>query len=66
MDETMSHVSLSVEKREDEKYTPPKQSANTLFRFFKKPDYLFTSIEKKAMIPRYYGENIEYLDIGFH
>ena len=66
MDETITHVSLSVEKREDEKYTPPKQSANTLFRFFKKPDYLFSSIEKKAMIPRYYGENIEYLDIGFH
>ena len=26
MDETMSHVSLSVEKREDEIYIPPKQS----------------------------------------
>lgn len=35
MDETITHVSLSVEKREDEKYTPPKQSANTLFRFLK-------------------------------
>ena len=66
MDETMSHVSLSVEKREDEIYIPPKQSANTLFRFFKEPDYLFGSIEKKAMIPRYYGENIDYLNIGFH
>ena len=66
MDEPMSHVSLSVEKREDEIYIPPKQSANTLFRFFKKPDYLFGSIEKKAMIPRYYGENVEYLNIGFH
>lgn len=31
MDETMSHVSLSVEKREDEIYIPPKQSANTVF-----------------------------------
>lgn len=66
MDENMSHVSLSVEKREDEIYIPPKQSANTLFRFFKEPDYLFGSIEKKAMIPRYYGENIDYLNIGFH
>ena len=26
----------------------------------------FGSIEKKAMIPRYYGENIDYLNIGFH
>ncbi len=66
MDETMSHVSLSVEKREDEIYIPPKQSANTLFRFFKEPDYLFGSIEKKAMVPRYYGENTDYLNIGFH
>lgn len=32
MDEPMSHVSLSVEKREDEIYIPPKQSANTLFK----------------------------------
>ena len=66
MDKTMSHVSLSVEKREDDIYIPPKQSANTLFRFFKEPDYLFGSIEKKAMIPRYYGENIDYLKIDFH
>lgn len=66
MDQGVSHVSLSVEKREDEIYTPPKQSANTLFRFFKEPQYLFSAIEKKAMIPRYYGENIEYLNIDYH
>lgn len=66
MTEEISQVSLSVEKREEEIYIPPKQSANTLFRFFKKPEYLFESIEKRAMLPRYYGENIEYLDIGIH
>ena len=66
MTEKISQVSLEVKKREEEIYTPPKQSANTLFRFFKKPDYLFDSIEKQAMFPRYYGENIEYLNIGFH
>lgn len=56
MTEEISQVSLSVEKREEEIYIPPKQSANTLFGFFKKPEYLFESIEKRAMLPRYYGK----------
>lgn len=56
MTEEISQVSLSVEKREEEIYIPPKQSANTLFRFFKKPEYLFESIAKRAMLPRYYGK----------
>lgn len=64
--ENISRLSLSLEKREQKKYTPPKQSANTLFRFFKKPEYLFQSLEKKAMFPRYYGENVDYLAIGIH
>lgn len=65
MNEEVSHISLNVEKREVEVYTPPKQSANTLFRFFKKSDYLFDAIKNKAMIPRYYEENVEYLNINF-
>lgn len=64
--ENTSRLSLSLEKREQEEYTPPKQSANTLFRFFKDSEYLFQALEKKAMIPRYYGENVDYLNIGFH
>ena len=66
MSEELAKVSLTVEKRNDETYTPPKQSANSLFRFFKKSEYLFSTIEKKAMIPRYYVENTEYLKIGFN
>lgn len=41
----------------------PTQSANTLFRFFKKADYLFDTLEKSAMIPRYYVETIDYLNV---
>lgn len=67
IDENQSFVSLTVETRaKEEKYTPPKQSANTLFRFFSKPKYLFSSLERQALVPRYYGENVDYLDIGHH
>lgn len=59
-------ISVSVNKRTTDEYTPPTQSANTLFRFFTKSDYLYNALEKKALIPRYYGENISYLDIGYH
>lgn len=51
----------SVEKCSPVAY--PIQSANTLFRFFKKADYLFGTLEKSAMIPRYYVETIDYLDV---
>lgn len=59
-------ISISIKERESEEYTPPIQSANTLFRFFTKLDYLIESIKNKAMVPRYYGENVEYLEIGHH
>ena len=59
-------ISVSLEERVQEEYTPPKQSANTLFRFFKDSKYLFQALEKGAMIPRYYSENVDYLDIGLH
>lgn len=44
--------------------TPPKQSANTLFHFVKKLDYLITSIKNSALFPRYYPEDIDYLEVG--
>lgn len=40
-----------------------KQSANTLFKFMKKLDYLKTIIKNSAIIPRYNTEIIEYLNI---
>lgn len=45
------------------KFYKPKQSANTLFRFFTKKEYLFNVIKNSALNPRYYVENVEYLNI---
>lgn len=39
------------------------QSANTLFHFVKKPQYLNDILARKAIVPRYCIENIDYLDI---
>ena len=65
--ELQGFVALSGKKEEEpEQLTPPKQSANTLFRFFRKRDYLFDALNASALIPRYYGENVDYLDIGHH
>lgn len=53
-------------KQLDEQYMPPVQSANTLFRFFEKSDYLYSTLKNKALIPRFYPENVDYLSIGCH
>lgn len=47
-------------------YTPPSQSADTLFHFMDKLDYLLEIIEKDALIPRYCVETVDYLDIIYH
>ena len=44
-------------------YDDYAQSANTLFHFMTKLDYLKTILINKAIIPRYCVENIEYLKI---
>ncbi|WP_407545260.1 abortive infection system antitoxin AbiGi family protein [Priestia sp. HNGD-A6] len=41
----------------------PKQSANVLFKCMKKLDYLKFTLKSKAILPRYYEEKIDYLDI---
>lgn len=67
LDETQECVPLSGKKEEEpEQLTPPKQSANTLFRFFRKREYLLDALRTGALIPRYYGENVDYLKIGHH
>ena len=43
---------------------PPVQSANTLFRFFKEPEFLYKTLNRKALVPRYYGEDVRYLNIN--
>lgn len=41
----------------------PKQSANVLFKFMSKLDYLKEILINKAIYPRYYEETIDYLEI---
>ena len=48
----------------NKQYIKPKQSANSLFKFVKKPEHLYSILEKMAIIPRYNKENIEYMNIG--
>lgn len=45
-------------------YDDYAQSANTLFHFMTKPKYLEEILEKKALIPRYCKEDLQYLNIG--
>lgn len=44
-------------------YLAPKQSANVLFNFMKKLDYLKMIIRNKALVPRYNLEDISYLKL---
>ncbi len=49
---------------QETEYQPTVQSANTLFHFESRPEYLFSIIEKMAIVPRYCVEDVDYLDIG--
>ena len=44
-------------------YDDYAQSANTLFHFMRKSEYLKSILVNRAIVPRYCMENIEYLDI---
>lgn len=44
-------------------YDDYAQSANTLFHFMKNPEFLIEILQKKAIVPRYCKEDIEYLNI---
>lgn len=45
-------------------YSPPIQSADTLFHFVKRFDFLLPVIKEFAVIPRYCVEDVDYLNIG--
>lgn len=47
-------------------YDDYAQSANTLFHFMSKSEYLKSILINRAIVPRYCMENIEYLDIHIH
>mgnify|MGYP000076990823 FL=1 len=44
-------------------YDDYAQSANTLFHFMKKQEYLNSILRRRAIIPRYCVETIDYLSI---
>ena len=47
-----------------ERYDDYVQSANTLFHFMKQPAYLVESLLKKAFVPRYCKEEVDYLNLS--
>ena len=50
----------------EEPYIKPKQSANSLFKFVRKPEHLDFILKNMAIIPRYNIEDIKYLNIGMN
>lgn len=62
----ISTVNITDAKQEKKTYIVPKQSANTLFHFIEKLDYLLLALENLSIIPRYCIEPVEYLEIGFN
>lgn len=53
-----------IQKRYELTYDDYAQSANTLFHFMTKPQYLEDILLRKAIVPRYCKENFEYLKIN--
>ena len=50
---------------EDKGYIHPLQSANVLFKFIDKIDYLKEALKYKAIMPRYYEEMLSYIQIKY-
>ena len=65
IDEHLYEVEEAIEAPKPA-YTPPVQSADTLFHFVDKLEYLLPAIEQFALIPRYCTENIDYLQIAIN
>ena len=55
---------LHIVEHDNEEPLQTEQSANSLFKFVNQAEFLYNMLRNKAVIPRYYGENVEYLDIG--
>lgn len=65
MSETSIHIELEQkpETKEETSYIRPLQSANVLFKFMNRIEFLKDILLKKAILPRYYEEKIGYLEI---
>ena len=61
----LKHISLPKKPdiKNEESYIRPLQSANVLFKFMNRLEFLKTALLKGAIIPRYYEEKIDYLNI---
>lgn len=61
----MNYMKLPTapKKNEESKYIPSSQSANSLFKFMGQLDYLKDIIKNLAIKPRYYEEDLSYLEI---
>ena len=65
MSETSIHIELEQkpETKEETSYIRPLQSANVLFKFMNRIEFLKDILLKKAILPRYYEEKLGYLEI---
>lgn len=57
-------IGMISAKLEQPAFPAPKQSANTLFNFMPRKDYLKKILTNMAIIPRYVNENINYLGLN--
>ncbi|MFJ7890380.1 abortive infection system antitoxin AbiGi family protein [Lysinibacillus xylanilyticus] len=57
------NVTEAPNTNEQSSFIRPKQSANVLFKFMNRLDYLKDIIKNEAIMPRYYEEMIDYLNI---
>ncbi|MEC2078634.1 abortive infection system antitoxin AbiGi family protein [Metabacillus fastidiosus] len=56
-------ISKAPETNEQADFLPSKQSANVLFKFMDRLEYLKQILVNKAIMPRYYEEKVDYLKI---
>lgn len=64
MSNNEKEVILSSETKVTQEYIRPKQSANSLFHFMKKEEWLLNKIRDKALIPRYTLEDVRFLNLS--
>lgn len=63
--ENINSLNVDYANVDKEEYKPPTQSADSLFHFVEKLEYLLPIIERFALVPRYCTEDVDYLDIGY-
>lgn len=62
-EDQLIHLEGNAIIEEKQMFFRSEQSANVLFNFMSQLDYLKNKLKDKALIPRYYEERIDYLEI---